>query len=84
MLTPVEDPELQEGLRENFDTLLSDEYSVWQMNSDGSYTRLLGTKEDGPSSQQALIDLAQDRARASKRLKRRKTRSARSRNIHQR
>ncbi len=84
VLTPVEGPELQDDLREIFDTLLSEEYSIWQMNADGSYTRLLGKNEDNPSSQQALIDLAQDRNRASKRLKRRKARSARSRNIHQR
>ena len=84
VITPVEDPELQERLREIFDTLLSDEYSIWQMNADGSYTRLLGKNEDNPSSQQAMIGLAQDRDRASKRLKRRKAQSARSRNIHQR
>ena len=84
VLTPVEDPELQDDLREIFDIQLSDEYSIWQMKADGSYTRLLGKNEDNPSSQQALIDLAQDRDRAAKRLKRRKPRSARSRNIHQR
>jgi len=84
VITPVEDPELQERLRENFDTLLSDEYSIWQMNADGSYTRLPGKNEENPSSQQAMIDLAQDRDRESKRLKRRKAQSARSRNIHQR
>ena len=84
VLTPVEDPELQDGLREIFDTLLSDEYSVWQMNADGSYTRLVGTNEDGDGCQQALIQLAQDRNHDAKRLKRRKPQGARSRNIHQR
>ena len=84
VLTPVEAPELQDGLREIIDTLLSDEYSIWQMNADGSYTRLVGKNEDSNSCQQALIDLAQDRDRVGKRLKRRKPRGARSRNIHQR
>ncbi len=84
VLTPVEDPELQEELREIFDTLLSDEYSIWQMNADGSYTRLVGTNEENTSSQKAQIDLANERSRDAKRLKRRKVRSARSRNIHQR
>ena len=84
VLTPVEDPELQDGLREIFDTLLSDEYSVWQMNADGSYTRLVGTNEDGEGCQQALIHQAQERDRDAKRLKRRKPQAARRRNIHQR
>jgi polyphosphate kinase len=84
VLTPVELPELQEGLQEIFDTLLSDEYSIWQMNSDGSYTRLVGKNEDGEGCQQALIQMAQNRDHDAKRLKRRKPQSARSRNIHQR
>jgi polyphosphate kinase len=82
VLVPVEDPELQAGLRGIIDTLLSDEYSIWQMNSDGSYTRLLGKNEDGDSSQQALIRLAQERIRDAKRLKRRKPQGARRRNVH--
>jgi polyphosphate kinase len=44
VLVPVEDFELQSGLRGIFDTLLSDEYSIWQMNQDGSYTRLQGSR----------------------------------------
>lgn len=84
VLTPVELPELQERLRDIFDTLLSDEYSIWQMNSDGSYTRLAGKNADNTSSQKALIDLAQERNHDAKRLKRRKAQGARSRNIHQR
>jgi polyphosphate kinase len=78
----VEDPELQASLRSIIDTLLSDEYSIWQMNSDGSYTRLLGKNEDGDGSQQALIRQAQGRIRDAKRLKRRKPQGARRRNIH--
>lgn len=84
VMTPVEDPGLQDELREIFDTLLSDEYSIWQMNPDGSYTRLYGTNEENTSSQKAQIDLAQERSHNVKRLKRRKAKGARSRNIHQR
>jgi len=82
VLVPVEDPDLQKGLRDIFDTLLSDEYSIWQMNPDGSYTRLQGKSEDGEGSQQALIRQAQDRIRDATRLKRRKPQGARRRNIH--
>lgn len=82
VLVPVELPELRAGLRNILDTLLSSKYSVWQMNSDGSYTRLVGGDESGASSQQALIEDAQERIRDAKRLKRRKPQAARRRNIH--
>jgi polyphosphate kinase len=82
VLAPVEDPDLQAGLRDIIDTLLSDKYSIWQMNSDGSYTRLLGKNEAGDGSQQALIRHAQSRIRDATRLKRRKPQAARRRNIH--
>jgi polyphosphate kinase len=82
VLVPVELPELQAGLRNILDTLLSSKHSVWQMNSDGSYTRLVGSDESGASSQQALIEDAQERIRDAKRLKRRKPQAARRRNIH--
>jgi len=82
VLVPVEEVELQSCLRGIIDTLLLDEYSIWQMNSDGSYTRLIGSNENGDSSQQALIEDAQERIRDAKRLKRRKPQGARRRNIH--
>jgi polyphosphate kinase len=82
VLAPVEDPELQAGLRAIIDTQLSDEYSIWQMNADGSYTRLQGKNELGEGSQQALIRQAQERIRDATRLKRRKPQAARRRNIH--
>jgi hypothetical protein len=52
------------------------------MNPDGSYIRLVGSSETGASSQQALIEDAQERIRDAKRLKRRKPQAARRRNIH--
>ncbi len=82
VLVPVEGAELQSSLRGIIDTLLLDEYSIWQMNSDGSYTRLIGSNENGDSSQQAMIEDAQERIRDAKRLKRRKPKGARRRNIH--
>ena len=82
VLVPVELPELQSGLRNIIDTMLSSEYSVWQMNSDGSYNHLVGDNEAGAGSQQALIENAQERIREAKRLKRRKPQAARRRNIH--
>ena len=81
VLVPVELPEQQAGLRNIIDTLLSSEYSIWQMNADGSYDRLIGSNENA-SSQQALIDEAQERSRDAKRLKRRKPQTVRRRNIH--
>ena len=80
VLAPINEPELQAALRNIIDTLLSSEYSVWQMNSDGSYTRLEG-KEDGASSQQALIDQAQERMLNAKSTRKRKSQGARKRNV---
>ncbi len=82
VLVPVEDPELQAGLRKIIDTQLSDEYGIWQMHGDGSFTRLPGKSETGEGSQQALIKHAQNRIREAKRLKRRKPQGVRRRNIH--
>ncbi len=81
VLVPVEDAELQSGLRAIFDTLLSDTHSAWQMNGDGSYQQLEGKDSESGGSQQALIDQAADRLREATRLKRRKPQGARRRNI---
>jgi len=81
VLAPVAEPELQAGLRNIIDTLLSTEYTSWEMHADGSYTRREGTSETNTSSQQALIDHAQARFRDTTRLKRRKTQAVRRRNI---
>ena len=80
VLAPINEPELQAALRNIIDTLLAREYSIWQMNADGSYTRLDG-KEEGASSQQALIDQAQERMRDAKRTRKRKSQGAGRRNI---
>ena len=82
VLVPIEEAELQDGLRTILETLLSKKYSIWQMNADGSYTHLPGKNETGEGSQQALISQAQERDRSAKRLKRRKPQGVRRRNIH--
>ncbi len=81
VLVPVEDPELQGELRNIIDTLLSDQHTIWQMNSDGSYVQLQGKSPTAESSQQALIRQTAERLWEATRLKRRKPQSARSRNI---
>jgi len=81
VLVPVEDLELQAGLRTILDTFLCDKHSAWLMNSDGSYTQLQGKDPTSESSQQALIQQASDRLHKAMRLKRRKPQSARRRNI---
>ena len=84
VLVPVEEAELQNGLRTILETLLSEKHSIWQMNADGSYTHLPGTGDVGEGSQQALILQAQERNRDAKRLKRRKPQGVRRRNINAR
>jgi polyphosphate kinase len=81
VLVPVEDKELQDVLRNIFDTLLSDEHSIWQMNDDGSYVQLPGKSTKEESSQQAFVRQTGDRLWEATRLKRRKPQGARSRNI---
>jgi polyphosphate kinase len=81
VLVPVEDAELQAGLRNIFDTLLADEHGIWQMNSDGSYVQLQGKSPTAESSQQAFIRQTNERLWEATRLKRRKPQGARSRNI---
>jgi len=81
VLVPVEDPELQGELRNIIDTLLSDQHSIWQMNSDGSYVQQQGKSPTAESSQQALIRQTAERLWEATRLKRRKPQGARSRNI---
>jgi polyphosphate kinase len=82
VVTPIEDPELKASLRNIIDTQLSDEFSIWQMHGEGSYTQLKGNSETREGSQQALIRDAEDRVREAKRLKRRKPKGLRHRNIH--
>lgn len=81
VLVPVENPELQEGLRSILDTMLSGEHRIWLMNADGSHELLQGDSDNPRTCHQALIDQAEDRLRQATRLKRRKPRGASRRNI---
>lgn len=81
VLVPVEDPDLQAGLRLILDTMLSGEHRIWQMNADGSYELLQGKNTTTTSCHEALIDQTEDRLRKATRLKRRKPQGARRRNI---
>jgi polyphosphate kinase len=81
VLVPIEDPELRDELRYILDIQLSEEFRIWQMHDDGSYTQLPGTGESSEVSQQALIRHAQERLRETRRLKRRKPQGMRHRNI---
>ena len=81
VLVPVEDLELQGGLRTILDTFLSDKHRAWLMNPDGSYTQLPGKDSTPEGSQQTLMQQASDRLHKATRLKRRKPQGARRRNI---
>lgn len=61
-LAPVEDPDLQFRLDEIFDVLLTADELAWELGADGSWTKV--TTEQGVNAQDALIGLAQARARA--------------------
>ncbi|MEX2622431.1 MAG: polyphosphate kinase 1 [Acidimicrobiia bacterium] len=61
-LAPVEDPDLQFRLDEIFDVLLSADELAWELGPDGSWSRV--ASEQGVNAQDALIGLAQARARA--------------------
>jgi polyphosphate kinase len=61
-LAPVEDPDLQFRLDEIFDVFLSADELAWELGPDGSWSRV--ATERGVNAQDALIGLAQARARA--------------------
>src|SRR5262245_16664875 len=48
VVTPVEDPALQQRMRSIFDVLLADNSSAWELSGDGSWKRLR-PKKDEPS-----------------------------------
>jgi len=80
-LVSVENPTLQQDLRTMFDEHLADQRSAWEMQSDGSYRQRQPSEESSVGCQQRLADLAQERDRQAKRLKRRKPRVIGHRNV---
>ena len=69
-VVPVEDREGQLALKQILDVQLADRRSAWDMQSDGSYSQRMPAAGDDPrGSQEILVDLAQNRARAAGRKK---------------
>ena len=65
---------LQPRNRTVFDEHLADQRSAWDMQSDGSYRQRQPSDESSVSCQQQLAEMAHERDRQAKRLKRRKPR----------
>ena len=80
VVTPVEDPDLQEDLRFILDAQLEDRRSVWEMQSDGSYVQRQPGSARAKSCHELLIERAEKRHRQATRLRRRKPRGISRRN----
>jgi polyphosphate kinase len=66
VLCPIESPELTKELRAIFDIHISDQSSVWDMQSDGSYIQRMPVAESSPcGSHQLIIERASRRLRES-------------------
>jgi polyphosphate kinase len=68
-VVPVESPSLRRDLHFILKTQLADQRSAWDMQSDGSYVQRQGGER---SSQEILIEWAEQRLREATRLKRRR------------
>ncbi len=76
LVTPVEDPALQDELRNIFEVQLKDQRSVWDMKPDGSYVqRQPKGEDDAETCQDAFIARAEKRQAEANRLRRRKPRA---------
>ena len=75
VLTPVEDPDLQQRLRFILDVQLQDRRNAWEMRPDGSYVQL---RSDGdaeePGSQETLVRWTERRHRQALKVRKRKPR----------
>jgi polyphosphate kinase len=82
VLAPVDTPELREQLRYVIDTCLADNRNAWEMQPDGSYVQR-ETPEGGPEvqAQVLLAEWSERRLREATRLRRRKPRVIRLRNV---
>ena len=74
-LAPVEDPALREELHTHLKTQLKDQRSVWDMQSDGSYTQRGSGARNIAGCQQKLIAAAVKRHFEATRLRKRKPRT---------
>ena len=73
VVTPIEDKSCQKRLREIIDIQLNNKRSVWDMQSDGVYTKRQPEKgDDQRTVQEILIELAEERLASSTIVKKRK------------
>jgi polyphosphate kinase len=70
VLCPIEDPRLQQELRQVLDTHLSDQRGAWDMQGDGSYVQRTGM--GAKHGQQQMIERTERRLKEATRLRRRK------------
>ena len=79
---PVEEPDLTAEIRAVLDAHVNDLRNTWDMRPDGSYEqRRPGIEDEAPGTHQMLIDAAAKRLKEATRLRKRKPRSIRSRNL---
>ncbi len=82
VVAPVEDPQLQQDLREVLEFQLEDRRSAWDMQSDGTYVqRKPAEPEQEINSQSIQIKLAEKRCREANRLRKRKAKNFGKRNL---
>jgi polyphosphate kinase len=82
ILVPIDSPPLCQDLRYILDVTLGDDCGGWDMLPDGSYARRTPDDPIKPrDSQQQLLELAQKRFKQATRLRRRKPRVMRLRNV---
>jgi polyphosphate kinase len=55
VVAPVEDPALQARLKNAFETLLADNESAWELQSDGNWKRLRPKKDESSHGAQAIF-----------------------------
>jgi polyphosphate kinase len=81
VLVPVENG-LAGQLRAMLDAHTTDQRSTWDMRPDGSYVQRQPENEhDARGAQETLIELAEDQLREATRLRKRKPRTIKSRNL---
>jgi polyphosphate kinase len=73
IIVPVEDQALRRELRAAIDAHVNDVRNGWEMQADGSYVRRRpAAQDDARSSQDIMIERAEKRRKATKRLRRNK------------
>jgi polyphosphate kinase len=55
VVAPIDEPALQQRLKSTFETLLADDSGAWELESDGSWTRLRPKKDEAERSAQAAF-----------------------------